>query len=64
MDDLTARVATARKAMNLLIALDDRNKAVHVYREALAIEVGTRLPEYEVLFREWVANMEMRLTDL
>ncbi len=60
----SAGLLSEEAAANLLVALDDRNKAVHVYREALAVEVGTRLPGYEALFREWVVNMETRLTDL
>jgi nucleotidyltransferase substrate binding protein (TIGR01987 family) len=48
-------------AKALLAALEDRNRAVHVYREALAVEVMRRLPDYELLFRQWVEAMEASL---
>jgi hypothetical protein len=48
-------------AKYLLIALEDRNRAVHVYREALAIKIVEHLGDYETLFLEWIVAMEARL---
>jgi hypothetical protein len=59
-----AGLLSEEAAKNLLIALDDRNRAVHVYREALAVEIVGHLSEYERLFREWIVNMERRLAEL
>lgn len=38
---------------------DDRNRIVHVYLDALANQVGSRLPAYRALLRAWFDGMRV-----
>jgi nucleotidyltransferase substrate binding protein (TIGR01987 family) len=50
------------EAKVLLERLEDRNRAVHVYREAMALEILPRLATYKSLLEVWIDRMEARLS--
>lgn len=46
---------------DILRMASDRNLAVHLYSEALAQEVASRLGKHHALLERWVAEMTQRL---
>jgi hypothetical protein len=41
-----------------LAMIDDRNRTAHMYREALAVEVFSRLAAYAAVMDRWLGAME------
>ena len=46
-----------------LAMVDDRNLTAHIYNEAWAIRIASRLPGYAALMRRWLETMAARLED-
>jgi nucleotidyltransferase substrate binding protein (TIGR01987 family) len=40
---------------------DDRNLTVHIYNEALSLEIYSRLQDYVSFFRTWLTRMQKRI---
>jgi uncharacterized protein YutE (UPF0331/DUF86 family) len=53
----TSAIVSPEEAETLLRAVDDRNLAVHAYREALALELAARLSDYKVALDTLIARI-------
>jgi nucleotidyltransferase substrate binding protein (TIGR01987 family) len=49
---------SAEEARIALAMVDDRNRTVHMYREAVATDVFSRLSSYARVMESWLARME------
>ena len=53
---------TDDQAVTALMMMDDRNLTVHVYNEAVAQQIFSRLPQYSALLSVSLERLEARLT--
>ena len=56
-----ARLLTDEQTVAALTMADDRNLSVHVYNEALAIEIYSRVPQHLATMQTWLEAMNKRV---
>lgn len=56
-----ARLLTDEQTVAALTMADDRNLSVHVYNEALAVEIYSRVPRHLATMRTWLGAMKKRV---
>ncbi len=56
-----ARLLTDEQTVAALTMADDRNLSVHVYNEALAIEIYSRVPRHLATMQTWLEAMNKRV---